>query len=82
MLRLYFNVAISSEDLINLQNGEEVKPETAIIIRDALEEYEHNEILELIQYCELLIKEPEFIFYLDNDNFQLKHLTKKKADRI
>ncbi|MCS6101189.1 AAA family ATPase [Shewanella baltica] len=78
MLRLYFNVAISSEDLINLQNGEEVKPETAIIIRDALEEYEHEEILELIQYCELLIKEPEFIFYLDNDNFQLKHLTKRK----
>ncbi|BFL82070.1 hypothetical protein LFREDSHE_05200 [Shewanella baltica] len=78
MLRLYFNVAISSEDLINLQNGEKVKPETAIIIRDALEEYEHEEILELIQYCELLIKEPEFIFYLDNDNFQLKHLTKRK----
>ncbi|MFB2677600.1 AAA family ATPase [Shewanella xiamenensis] len=78
MLRLYFNVAISSEDLINLQNGEELSPEAAIIIRDALEEYELTEILELSQYCEILIKDPEFIFYLENDNFQLKHLTQSK----
>ncbi|WDY55195.1 AAA family ATPase [Vibrio fluvialis] len=74
LLRLRFNVAISSDDFTNLQKGEQTQPETALILKEALEEYELEEILELIQYCELISKEPEFLLSLNRNFFGLRHL--------
>ncbi|WGY45683.1 hypothetical protein [Vibrio sp. ABG19] len=48
LLRLRFNVAISSDDFTNLQNGQQLQPKTALILKEALEEYEQEEILGLI----------------------------------
>lgn len=73
---LRFNVAISRDDFTNLQNGEQLQPKTALILKEALEEYEQEEILGLIQYCEKIYKEPEFLLSLDHNAFILKHLRK------
>ncbi|MCA2015627.1 ATP-binding protein [Vibrio tritonius] len=78
LLRLRFKVAISSDDFINLQKGEQIQPETALILKEAMEEYEHEEILQFIEYCELIVKEPEFVLTLNNISFKLKHLTKRE----
>lgn len=76
LLRLRFNVAISSDDFTNLQNGQQLQPKTTLILKEALEEYEQEEILGLIQYCEEIYKEPEFLLSLDCNAFTLKHLRK------
>lgn len=73
LLRLRFKVTISSDDLINLQNGAPTLPETHLILKSALEEYELGEIVELIQYCELISKAPEFLLSLNQNNFTLTH---------
>lgn len=74
LLRLRFKVAISSDDITNLQNGEQTQPETTMILKEATEEYELEEILEFIQYCELIFKEPEFLLSLSRNEFSLTHL--------
>ncbi|MGI2210707.1 AAA family ATPase [Shewanella baltica] len=74
LLRLRFNVAISSDDFTNLQNGQQLQPKTALILKEALEEYELEEILGLIKYCESISKAPEFLLSLHPNVISLNHL--------
>ncbi len=82
LLRLRFNVAFSNDDFTFLQNGQQLQLEKALTLKDALEEYELEEILGLIRYCESISKAPEFLLSLERNVFRLKHLREHEENFV
>lgn len=79
-LALQFNLTLSSEELEKIgKNGSHIdfklKPESQLILQQALKEYETAELIEMLQTCRIMSEYPSFVLRILRNSFALTHVT-------